>query len=211
MKSIILIVIGLFVSVSLQAQLNFGIKIGASTSDIGVDHIMVPNKQTMDELKIAIEKAHYGFNFGAVFQIKLKWFLIQPEVIFNSTSVDFKVNDNLGNYTDKILTDTYQNLDIPLLFGIKAGSLRMLAGPVGHIPIQYASELTSIDGFASDFSPIEYGYQAGIGIDFFNLMVDFRYEGNFNNFGDYITFHDRQYSFSDMTTRLLLSIAIAIN
>lgn len=210
MKSIIPIVVSLLLSVSLHAQLNFGIKIGVSTSDIGVDQIMVPNNQNMDELKIAIEKANYGFNFGAVLQIRMKWFLIQPEVIFNSTSVDFKVNDNLGNYTDKILTDTYQNLDIPFLFGIKAGPLRMQAGPVGHIPLQYASELTSLEGFSSDFSPIQYGYQAGIGIDFYNLMIDFRYEGNFNNFGDYITFYDRKYSFSDMPTRLLLSIAIAI-
>ncbi|MBY5957020.1 PorT family protein [Membranicola marinus] len=211
MKSIIAIVFSLFLTGSVQAQLNFGIKIGASTSDIGVDHINVPINQSMDELKVAIEKANYGFNFGAVFQIRLKWFVIQPEVIFNSTSVDFRVNDNLGNYTDKILTDSYQNLDIPFLFGLKAGPLRMQAGPVGHIPIQYASELTSLEGFSSDFSPIEYGYQAGIGIDFYNLMIDFRYEGNFNKFGEYITFYDRNYSFSDMPTRLLLSIAIAIN
>lgn len=210
MKSIIILIVALIISAPLQAQLNFGIKIGASTTDIGVDKITIPNAQSQEELMIAIEKANYGFNFGALIQIRMKWFLIQPEIIFNSNSVDFKINDNLGNYTDKILTDTYQNLDIPFLFGIKAGPLRMQAGPVGHIPIQYASELTSLDGFSSDFSPIEYGYQAGIGIDFFNLMVDFRYEGNFNNFGDYITFYDRNYSFSDMPTRLLLSVAIAI-
>jgi len=211
LKSIILLVTGLLLTGSLQAQLNFGIKVGASTSDIGVNQIIVPVGQSMEELQIAIEKANYGFNFGALFQIRLKWFLIQPEVIFNSTSVDFKVNDNIGNYSDKILTDTYQNLDIPFLFGIKAGPLRMQAGPVGHIPVQYVSELSNLDGFSSDFSPIQYGYQAGIGIDFFNLMIDFRYEGNFSNFGDYITFYDKKYSFSDMPTRLLLSIAIAIN
>lgn len=198
-------------TVSAQAQLNFGIKVGASTTDIGVNLIEIPGNQTMDELKVAIEKANYGFSFGALFQIRLKWFVIQPEIIFNSSSVDFRVNDNIGNYTDKILTDTYQNLDIPFLFGFKAGPLRMQAGPVGHIPLQYVSELSSLEGFSSDFSPIEYGYQAGIGIDFFNLMVDFRYEGNFSKFGDYITFHDRKYNFADTPTRLILSMAIAIN
>ena len=211
MKSIILLIPALLLTLSLQAQLNFGIKVGASTSDIGVDHITIPDAQSMEGLQIAIEKANYGFNFGVLFQIRMKWFVIQPEVVFNSTSVDFKVNDNIGNYTDKILTDTYQNLDIPFLFGIKAGPLRMQAGPVGHIPIKYVSALSSLDGFSSDFSPIQYGYQAGIGIDFFNLMIDFRYEGNFSKFGDYITFYDRKYNFSDMPTRLLLSIAIAIN
>ncbi len=210
MKSIIFLIAGLLITISAQAQFNFGIKIGASTTDIGIDKINITNAQAMEELEIAIAKANYGFNFGVLFQFRMKWFLIQPEVIFNSTSVDFKVNDNVGNYSDKILTDTYQNLDIPFLFGIKAGPLRMQAGPVGHIPLQYASELTSLEGFSSDFSPIEYGYQVGIGIDFFNLMIDFRYEGNFNKFGDYITFYDRNYSFSDMPTRLLLSIAIAI-
>ena len=210
MKSIILIGLGLLLSASVQAQLNFGIKIGASTTDIGVNIIDIPGDQSMEELSIAIEKANYGFNFGALFQIRMGWFLIQPEIVFNSSSVDFRVNDNLGNYTNKILTDTYQNLDIPFLLGFKAGPLRMQAGPVGHIPLQYASELSSLDGFSSDFSPINYGYQAGIGIDFFNLMVDFRYEGNFSNFGDYITFDDRKYDFTDRPTRLILSIAIAI-
>lgn len=210
MKSIILLIVSLLVSVSVQAQLNFGIKIGASTSDIGVNIIDIPGGQSMENLSIAIEKANYGFNFGALFQIKMGWFLIQPEVVFNSSSVDFRVNDNLGNYTDKILTDTYQNLDIPFLLGFKAGPLRMQAGPVGHIPLQYVSELSSLDGFSSDFSPINYGYQAGIGIDFFNLMVDFRYEGNFSNFGDYITFDGQRYDFTDRPTRLILSIAIAI-
>ena len=211
MKSIILLCVAMMVSVSVHAQLNFGIKVGASTTDIGVNLIEIPGNQNMEELKVAIEQANYGFSFGALFQIRLKWFVIQPEVIFNSSSVDFRVNDNIGNYTDKILTDTYQNLDIPFLFGIKAGPLRMQAGPVGHIPLQYVSELSTLDGFSSDFSPIEYGYQAGIGIDFFNLMVDFRYEGNFNKFGDYITFHGNKYNFSDTPTRLILSIAIAIN
>lgn len=211
LKSIILLCIGLFFCSTVHGQFNFGIKIGASTTDIGVNQIIVPGSvQPDDELMIAIEKANYGFNFGALFQIRMGWFLLQPEVVFNSTSVDFRINDNIGNYTDKILTDTYQNLDIPFLLGIKAGPLRMQAGPVGHIPLQYASELSSLEGFSSDFSPIEYGYQAGIGIDFFNLMVDFRYEGNFNNFGDYITFHDRKYNFSDQPTRLILSLAIAI-
>lgn len=210
MKSIILLIVSLLVSVSVQAQLNFGIKIGASTSDIGVNIIDIPGGQSMENLSIAIEKANYGFNFGALFQLKMGWFLIQPEIVFNSSSVDFRVNDNLGNYTDKILTDTYQNLDIPFLLGIKAGPLRMQAGPVGHIPLQYVSELSSLDGFSSDFSPINYGYQAGIGIDFFNLMVDFRYEGNFSNFGDYITFDGQRYDFTDRPTRLILSIAIAI-
>ncbi|HLU94403.1 MAG TPA: porin family protein [Membranihabitans sp.] len=210
MKSIILLIVSLLVSVSVQAQLNFGIKIGASTSDIGVNIIDIPGGQAMEDLSIAIEKANYGFNFGALFQLKMGWFLIQPEIVFNSSSVDFRVNDNLGNYTDKILTDTYQNLDIPFLLGIKAGPLRMQAGPVGHIPLQYVSELSSLDGFSSDFSPINYGYQAGIGIDFFNLMVDFRYEGNFSNFGDYITFDGQRYDFTDRPTRLILSIAIAI-
>lgn len=87
----------------------------------------------------------------------------------------------------------------------------MQAGPVGHIPLKYISELTHLEGFSSDFSPIEYGYQVGIGIDFFNLMLDLRYEGNFSKFGDYIRFNDKSYRFSDMPTRLLLSVAVGIN
>jgi len=210
LKNIVPIFLLLFFSTTAMAQFNIGIKFGASTTDVGVGQIFVPSNSSED-LRIAIEKAHYGFNFGLLMQIQAKWFILHPEVVFNSSSVDFRVNDHLGNYTDKILTDSYQNLDIPLLFGIKAGPLRMQAGPVGHIPLKYISELTHLDGFSSDFSPIEYGYQVGIGIDFFNLMLDLRYEGNFSKFGDYIRFNDRSYRFSDMPTRLLLSVAVGIN
>lgn len=210
MKNIISIFFLVCFTTAAYSQFNIGVKLGVSTTDVGVDQIEIPF-QSKEDLKIAIEKAHYGFNFGILMQIRAKWFLLQPEVIFNSSSVDFRVNDRPGNYADKILTDTYQNLDIPLLFGIKAGPLRMQAGPVGHIPLRYISELSHLEGFSSDFSPIEYGYLAGIGIDFFNLMLDLRYEGNFNKFGDYIRFNGNKYRFSDMPTRLLLSIAVGIN
>lgn len=201
----------LLISTAAFGQFNIGIKVGANTTDIGATEIEVPPEGMMEGLKIAIEKAHYGFNFGAFMQVQAGWFLVQPEVIFNSTRVDFMVNDRIGNYADRILTDSYQNLDIPLLLGLKAGPLRIQAGPVGHLPLKYMSNLSKLEGFSSDFSPIDYGFLAGIGIDFYNFMLDLRYEGNFNKFGDYITFYGHKYNFSDNPTRLLLSVAVGIN
>ncbi len=208
MKKVVCIVLFCFMAASAMAQFRFGIKGGIGTYDLGISKALSLTQGT-EQFELAISDAKFGYHIGMVLQVRLATFVIQPEFLFNSNSVDFSYSD-LGAGTDQIFSEQYQNLDIPFLFGIKAGPLRMMLGPVGHYFINSSSELLKFDQYEQKFRDLTYGWQGGIGLDFFNLMLDIRYEGNFSKFGDHIVFNDQSYSFDNKPARLLASLSVTI-
>lgn len=199
---VILLLLGSVVS---QAQFKIGVKAGMGSYDLGTDSIRIQNGSFGNQLKIAVENASYGYHLGLVSQINLGGFIIQPEVVYNTNKVDFKVTDGIS--TDKIVSERYQYLDIPVLFGTKAGPLRLNVGPVGHVFLQNTSGFTDFEGYKEDFKSLTLGFQAGLGIDFWKILLDIRYEGNLSNFGNHITFDGKSYQFSERPRRLLASIS----
>ena len=134
-------------------------------------------------------------------------FFIQPEVIFNSNSVDFRKED-LNNFSE-ILTEKYQYLDIPFMMGFKFGPLRLQGGPVGHVFLNSKSDLFRINGYSQTFENMTYGWQAGLGLDIWKFVLDFKYEGAFNNFGDHMRIGNQQLEFDDNPGRMVVSLGIA--
>lgn len=206
------LLMGIF-AVSLFAQkdmFKLGIRGGISTTEIGAEELIVTNEADMDILELRIQEANYGYHIGLFAQFQAGKFFIQPEILFNSNSVDFAVTDfGLIESAPQILQENYQYLDIPLMLGVKLGPLRLQGGPVGHVFLNSSSELFAIQGYEEKFEEFTYGYQAGIGIDFWKFVIDVKYEGNFNNFGDHINIDGRSYDFSQAPTRLIASVGIA--
>ncbi|MBK8506292.1 MAG: PorT family protein [Saprospiraceae bacterium] len=203
--------VGLLLLVGLSqvsAQIRFGIRVGGSTYDLGVSDALKIT-QGGNEFLLDVQDAKYGYHAGLVLQIKLASFVIQPEVLFNSNSVDYSYGQ-VSNPSTSIFTERYQNLDIPLLLGLKAGPMRLMAGPVGHYFLKSTSELFEVESYDQKFKDLTYGWQGGIGVDLLNVMIDVRYEGNFSKFGDHITFYGQQYSFSSKPARLIASLALTI-
>jgi hypothetical protein len=198
----------LLCNICVFAQLRFGVKGGIGTYDLGVNDA-IKIVQGGNEFLLNVQDAKYGYHIGLVLQAKLSSFILQPEIVFNSNSVDYGFGQSNGG-SPQPFTEKYQNLDIPILMGLKAGPLRLMAGPVAHYFLSSSSELFEFENYAQKFKELSYGWQAGIGLDFLNLMIDFRYEGNFSKFGSHITFSGAQYSFSNTPARLLASIAVTI-
>lgn len=209
MKKYLLIIIFIAgASLSGVGQVNIGIKGGLSTYDLGVDDGIDIINGT-DEFKLVIEDAKYGYHLGLVLQFITGSFVIQPEIVFNSNSVDYSFIE-VSTSPAKIFTEKYQNLDIPFLLGLTAGPLRLMGGPVGHYHLSSSSELLEFENYSQKFQNFTYGWQAGIGFNIFNLMLDVRYEGNFTKFGDHIQFFGDNYTFSNTPSRLLASLAVTI-
>ena len=187
------------------AQVKFGFKAGLASHDIGTDSIRIIEDGSQERYTIRINEANYGFHAGMVLQININGFIIQPEVLWNTNRVDFQISE-AGN-VGRIISETYQFLDVPLLIGTKAGPLRLNIGPVGHVFLRNTSGLIDFDGYREDFRSLTLGYQAGLGLDFWKLFIDIRYEGNLNNFGNHITFFGKPYQFTERPRRLLASIA----
>ena len=212
LKSLALVSVVAFFGFSMQAQtFKFGIKGGISTPDVNPNDIN-PLKITniRDSLSLKLTDANYGWHLGAFARVGLGNFFIQPEVLFNSSGANYNVKSlRLGLIIDSLRSESYRNIDVPLMVGFKFGTLRLNAGPVGHVFLSSTSDLTNIAGLTTTYNKLEWGYQAGLGLDFGGLGLDLRYEGNFSDYADHITVGNQTFAFDKKPTRLILSLAIA--
>ena len=192
-----------------NAQFKIGLKGGMSTSDLDPNQLLIINAQSADEFGLTIKEANYGVHFGLFMQAQIGKFFLQPEVLFNSNSVDFSVQDFGDGIIQQAFNEKYQYLNIPVLMGFKFGPLRLGAGPVGHVFLNSKSELFDISNYDQKFDEMTYGWQAGVGLDIGKLMLDFRYEGNFNNFGDHIVFGEKAYQFDQQAGGFTASLGLS--
>lgn len=191
------------------AQLKLGLKLGMSTTQFDANEVGITNPGGGEFLKLNLEDTPFGIHAGVVIQARLGAFVLQPEILFNSNRVDYKVDDLSGStVVASIRTEKYQYMDIPVLLGLRAGPLRIHAGPEAHIFINSSSELFDFDGYEQKFQQATFGWIGGLGLDVWNLMLDVRYEGNFSKFGDHITFNGQQFAFDNSPARILVSLGI---
>lgn len=208
-KSIILLLFIAFTSFSLQAQIHLGVKLGGSTTSLNSSQINLLGQGGLQELSLALENANYGIHGGFLVQFKLGGFILQPEFLFNSNSVDYEVTD-LNTLLSQIKTEKYQYLDIPVMMGMKLGPLRLMAGPEAHVYLDNTSGLFDFDGYKQDFKSLTLAWMGGVGLDLWKIMFDLRYEGNLTNFGSHIKFNGNSYSFDERPTRWLFSVSFLL-
>ncbi|MCR9290357.1 MAG: PorT family protein [Bacteroidetes bacterium] len=203
MKKSILFAFILGLAFTATAQLKVGIKAGMSTYDID------PAEVDFSDLKIAINEANYNFHFGGFVRGQIGNFYVQPEVLWNSNSVDFRVDDFGDGLVSKVFKEKYNYLDVPLLVGLKLGPLRVNTGPVGHIFMNSKSDFDGVDDFEARFKEFTMGWQAGIGLDIWKFMVDLKYEGNFSDFGEHLTVAGQPVDFNQKPKRLMLTLGMS--
>ncbi|MFO7822838.1 MAG: porin family protein [Cyclobacterium sp.] len=156
----------------LNAQvLSIGPKLGVSQGDVSVT----------DGFKG--EDSMMGYHVGAFVRVNLPVIYLQPEVLYTNTGGSF--SDNTFNYDVN-----FDRLDVPLMIGMKLGGLfRLQAGPVASYLIN--GDMTADNGTRQKIIPpteeFTFGYQAGVGFDIGNFLMDLKYEGaltnSVNNFG----------------------------
>lgn len=196
-----------FVTNAQKSGFKFGIKVGLSQTDYGIKELVVNDGGSY---KIDIEDTPVGFHGGITLQLKLNKLIIQPEFLLNSSRVNYKVTGSIPSIADTLLfaDEKFNDLDIPLMIGFKSGALRLNAGPVGHLHLNSTSELTKISGYSQNFEKLLWGWQAGMGFDFWIITIDLRYEGNFSKYGNHMKFGNKTYSFSNSPQRLIGSVGI---
>ena len=200
MKKLFLFALVLAATVNANAQVNFGIKAGLSTTDISPEEII------QDELSLKINNADYSMHFGVFLRGQAGIFFIQPEALLNSIKAEYELSDISGQ---SIIREKYTNVDVPVLMGLKLGPIRLGAGPVAHFNIGKSSDINpELEVVSRDYETLTFGYQAGVGIDIWRLNFDLRYEGNFNSFGDHIALGGNTFNFSQKPSRIMLSAGI---
>lgn len=208
-KIIVFLAIWVSVSTQIHAQLRVGLKFGASSNNLLTTPLNIPGQSDFSDFKLSLKQANYGVHAGIFTQVKIAGIFIQPEVMFNSNSADYKISDVTADPLEIIKRESYQYVDVPILVGVKLGPLQLGLGPVGHFFLNSTSELFDIQGYTQKFKECTYGYQANAALVIGKLYIDIRHEGNFSKYGDHIEFFGHQYSFDKSPSRLIGSIGIA--
>jgi hypothetical protein len=172
MKTIVIFFTLILFSFSLLAQpiFDLGVKAGFNNSKVTV------NVKDIDQESVV--KAH----FGAYGRIGWSRIYLQPEVYFSSKGGELF---DEGDFLDKATTFDFNNVDVPLLLGVKVlkgdkANLRIMGGPVFSFVTSSEVEGDSrID--AEYFRDHYFGYQYGLGVDFWKFFIDARIEEGTNN------------------------------
>ncbi len=201
---IIALVILVFCVLGANAQISFGIRGGINSSNI--------NLRDFDGGQYRLEYARggLGFHIGGMAQIKLLNVFIQPELLFTRTKSDISIAT--FNSVDVVWNDPewdeqrFNKIDIPVIVGVKLGPIKLQAGPVATMMLGSKSDLLDDYSIKQEFSGATIGYQAGVGLELANLLLDVKYEGNLSKLGDGIMIAGTPYNFDQRMNQWILSI-----
>ncbi|SEJ75562.1 Outer membrane protein beta-barrel domain-containing protein [Cyclobacterium xiamenense] len=163
--AIVILLTGLFLGEVNGQVLSIGPKFGVSQGDVHVTDGFQGDDSKM------------GYHLGLFARINLPIIYLQPEVLYTNTGGSF--SNNSFNYDVN-----FDRLDIPVMVGMKLGGLfRFQAGPVASYV--FNSDMVARNGTRSSIVPpkeeFTFGYQAGVGIDIGNFLLDLKYEGALTN------------------------------
>lgn len=196
----------LFLSTSIFAQVEFGLKAGLATESLQEMRLDL-SQSGREELGVAIANADYGFQFGALLRVPLSdRFDLQTELTFNSAKTDFSFEDPDQNGT-VFLEERYNDINIPLMGSWKLAFLRINAGPVGHLFVSSVSDLRDAEGRERTWDTFNLGYTIGGAIDIGQVTIDVRYDGNFSKYGEDFAIGGESFRVDQAPKRWIGSIA----
>lgn len=149
---------------------SFGPKIGLSQTKLDLKS---------DEFKSGDSK--FGYHVGVFARIGLGGLYLQPELLFTQTQGQFTFDPD--DQPIKEYEADFNRVDIPVMLGFKMFNLlRIQAGPIASINVN--SEIKDAGQTVQDvdFKKSTLGYQAGLGVDIGNLIIDAKYESSLDKF-----------------------------
>jgi Outer membrane protein beta-barrel domain len=120
----------------------------------------------------------WNYHVGVFTRFKLLLCHAQPEILFTSLDAKFKSND-------KVLRLSCTKLDIPTMVGVSLlGVFRVQVGPVFSWLLSAKEEKQYVRGYCNSMTT---GWQAGIGVDIWRIIIDLKYESRESTLEDKIT------------------------
>lgn len=174
MKKLVLIAIVLFSTTSLIAQPTFdlGLKAGLNNSKVTVN-LSEYNTESIVKMHVG---AFSRIGWGRIY--------VQPEAYFSAKGG--KIN---SSFLETLTRFDFNNIDVPVLLGVKVikgemANLRLMAGPVFSFII---SDGVDGDHFIDPqyYKNNYYGFQYGVGMDFWSFFLDARMEHGSNDLYSY--------------------------
>jgi len=202
-KKIGTLIVLIALAMGVQAQIfQIGMRAGVNRADVIADEIFEWDNDVEQKLTSGAED--YGYHLGLYTRFKVLGLYIQPEALFTKLNTEVVIDEYengvpIGTDNARI---AYTRLDFPIMAGIKLGPFRVNAGPVASRVITNESEGVDIEFQDGTF----WGYQAGIGVDLWKILIDLKYEDAFSSQTNTMTFSGRQFEVDSRASQLILSL-----
>ncbi len=215
MKKLVLIAIFIlpFFMVT-QAQIQFGVKGGITSTSIKADDVIqVDDASDIEELAVKGKNSKIGFQGGIMARISIVKLYVQPELLFTSTGGEVEVSALLenGDTYSEIREQKYRQIDFPIMLGYNFGPARIQAGAVGTIILGTDPSQDGFRGmdYEEEFNGATWGYQVGVGLDLGKkLTIDVKYEGNLSKLGDGVKIGGETRDFDSRNSQFVASVGI---
>lgn len=195
----------------LDAQIRLGIRAGAHTASLKGEDLFIKNRSDVDTLRLKASEAKLGFRVGVISRITLgKLFYIQPEVLFRTLTMDYE-SESLLTEKIKFRSESFYNIDVPILAGVKLGPIRAQAGPIASMLVDSKSDFTDLDSYKRNFNAAEWAFQAGVGLDLGTLGIDVIHQRQLNSSQDEINIGNQSFQLSGENAYWIFALALFFN
>lgn len=181
---------------------QLGIRGGVNSYDVRYKEITVNN--------ISIESASKnGLHLGFYSRVQILGFYVQPELLYTRMGSSITTTTN-GNASTANLS--FQRIDIPVLVGKEFfGLLRINGGPVfSNLLKADLNENNLTQNITDTYRNNTVGFQVGVGIDFWKLVIDAKYEGSLMRFGNSISTNGQTFTTDARPSQWMLSVGYRV-
>lgn len=204
MKKLLLLLFIATAALPARAQFfQLGMRGGVSSYNVGYQNMTNANNASI------ASSSGLGTHLGFYSRIQVLGFYIQPELLYTRTSSQITTTEGGSKSTSGL---RFQRIDLPVLVGKKfLGLFRTNAGPVFSSLINAdltEGNIKSNVTYAYLYNTV--GFQVGIGVDIWKLVLDLKYEGSLSKFGDNISTSGQKFVTDARPSQWLLSIGYQV-
>jgi hypothetical protein len=167
MKKVLLAFLCLLAVSTVQAQdFSIGPKVGINRGNVAVSGN-----------GFETGSSQFGYHLGAFVRMGGDFIYLQPELLFTQTGGEILVATANGNSAN--VDVSFNRMDLPVMLGLKFKNFfRVQAGPVASILVNYNLDDSFQVAQNVNYNRATIGYQAGVGLDIGNIIVDLKYESS---------------------------------
>ena len=193
---------------SIETKWKIGPRIGIGASLTPPESVLVYMATDGIAYEIDFLGSNNSKSVGVFFEKTFDYAFIQ----FGMQHTNFQSTFDVTGYgekdkTAKVFTESYRNIEIPVLGGGRFGRFRAGFGPMVRYNLSTSSEFDELYGYKMKDSKINLSSQAAFGVDLGIFSVDVRYIHAFEAVGESMSFGgNNENSFKNRPSEIKLTI-----
>jgi hypothetical protein len=121
-----------------------------------------------------------GYQLGVFMRVSFSGLSVQPELLYSNMKFGYQI-EGAGAYKLE-----FDRLNLPIMVGYQLGPVRLQGGPTFGLVLENTRQQPNgtVLYLDDEYSTTSVGYQAGIGADFHNFVIDIKYERDLSSAGN---------------------------